>query len=78
MRFSYRKRNETIWKEIPSVLMPIAINDVADDTFDNTKLSFWVSGDDSDYNDLRYMKPKTYIRITSTDDDNDINERNTY
>ena len=24
------------------------------------------------------MKPKTYIRITSTDDDNDINERNTY
>lgn len=80
MRFSYRKRNETIWKEIPNVIMPIAISDVADDTFDNAKLSFLVSGDDSDFNELRYMKPKTYIRITSTDDDNDndINERNTY
>ena len=53
MRFSYRKRNETIWKEIPNVIMPIAISDVADDTFDNTKLSFLVSGDDSDYNEFK-------------------------
>lgn len=78
MRVSYRKRNETIWKEIPNVIMPISISDVADDSFDNVKLSFLVAGNDSDYDELRYMKPKTYIRITSTDDDNDINERNTY
>ena len=40
MRISYRKRNETIWKEIPNVIMPISISDVADDSFDNVKLSF--------------------------------------
>ena len=44
MRVSYRKRNETIWKEIPNVIMPISISDVADDSFDNVKLSFLVAG----------------------------------
>ena len=52
---SYRKRNETIWKEIPNVIMPISISDVADDSFDNVKLSFLVAGDDS-YDELRYIE----------------------
>lgn len=78
MRIHYRKRNESTWKVIPNVITPIAISDVADDTFDNAKFSFLVSEDDIDFTDLKSLRPKTYIRITETNEDSEINDFNTY
>ena len=78
MRVHYRKRNESVWKVIPNVDTPIAISDVANDTFDSVKISFFISETHSDFSNLKNMKPKTYIRVTDTNNDNDINERNTY
>lgn len=78
MRIQYRKRNSNVWKDIPNYNNIIPINDVADDSFDNAKIEFYIAENDPNFNELRNLKPKTYIKITSTDDENDIDNRNTF
>jgi len=78
MRVKYRLRNSNIWKDIPNVEMPITIIDTFDETFDNGKISFIIQGNHSDFNELINITPKSYIMLSETSEDSEINELNTY
>ena len=78
MRVKYRLKNSNIWKDIPNVEMPITIVDTFDETFDNGKISFIIQGNHSDFNELINITPKSYIMLSETSEDSEINELNTY